>query len=97
VLGWPGHESQWRGGYEEMGSRGSDIERLYRTANWSEAAEILQRYNIAYVFVGALESSTYGVNLQKFDQNLAKIFEQNGVILYRVPWEVRQVTGGGQP
>jgi YYY domain-containing protein len=29
VLGWPGHEVQWRGGTEEIGSRESDIDRLY--------------------------------------------------------------------
>ncbi|MBK9492204.1 MAG: hypothetical protein IPO07_28005 [Haliscomenobacter sp.] len=30
VLGWPGHEGQWRGGYLEVGSREADIKRLYR-------------------------------------------------------------------
>jgi len=29
VLGWPGHESQWRGGSAEMGSRQPDIELIY--------------------------------------------------------------------
>ncbi len=62
VLGWPGHESQWRGGAEEMGSRESDIKRLYETNNWQEAQTILKRYNIRYVFVGGSERSTYRVN-----------------------------------
>ena len=29
VLGWPGHELQWRGGGEEIGSRENDIQQLY--------------------------------------------------------------------
>ena len=29
VLGWVGHEIQWRGGSKEMGSREDDIRRLY--------------------------------------------------------------------
>ena len=28
VLGWPGHEGQWRGGYLEQGSRQDDIRQL---------------------------------------------------------------------
>ncbi len=94
VLGWPGHESQWRGGYTEMGSRGTDIERLYRTTNWTEAREILQRYSIRYVYVGSLEYSAYAPNLLKFDQNLTKIFDQNGVLIYQVPLDLAQGSGG---
>jgi len=37
LLGWPGHESQWRGGGEEMGSRFADIQQLYETTDWNEA------------------------------------------------------------
>ena len=32
VLGWPGHEGQWRGGYTEVGSREDDIRRLFEIA-----------------------------------------------------------------
>jgi YYY domain-containing protein len=85
VLGWPGHESQWRGGGKEMGSRFADIERLYRTSNWEEARAILEQYQIRYVFVGGLERSTYRVNEIKFERFLMTVFQQGGATIYEVP------------
>jgi YYY domain-containing protein len=85
VLGWPGHESQWRGGAEEMGSRQSDIERLYQTSDWNDAQEILRKYNIRYVYIGSLERSTYRVNGTKFERFLTPAFEDDQVTIYEVP------------
>jgi len=85
VLGWPGHESQWRGGAAEMGTREADMRRLYESAGWREAQAILQQYGVRYVFVGSLERQAYRVNEQKFRQNLALIFEQGQTRVYRVP------------
>lgn len=85
VLGWPGHESQWRGGAEEMGSRQNDIERLYRTAEWTEAQDILRQYNVRYVYIGPLERAAYGVNETKFQRFLQPVFQQGQVTIYEVP------------
>jgi YYY domain-containing protein len=85
VLGWPGHESQWRGGYNEMGNRGDDIKRLYETANWDEANAILKQYEIHYVYIGPLESTTYTMNEEKFARNLAEIYRHGQVVIYEVP------------
>lgn len=82
VLGWPGHESQWRGGANEMGSRQSDIERLYQTSNWTEALAILEQYQIRYVFVGGLERSAYRVNEIKFQNFLKRVYWNNSVSIY---------------
>ncbi len=93
VLGWPGHESQWRGGGQEMGSRQDDLARLYCTRDWQEARAILDQYRIRYVYIGSLERSAYGpaacgVALQeaKFERNMRKVFEQGQVSIYEVPW-----------
>jgi uncharacterized membrane protein len=76
VLGWPGHESQWRGGYVEMGSRQADIDTLYRTRYWDEAIGILDRYAIDYVYVGALERISYEpLYEQKFEAHMDLIFQ----------------------
>ncbi|MHC1784481.1 MAG: DUF2298 domain-containing protein [Anaerolineaceae bacterium] len=85
VLGWPGHESQWRGGSKEMGSREADIELLYRTADWSEALAILNRYQIRYVYIGSLEQSEYRVKENKFATNLTPVFRNEEVTIYEVP------------
>jgi uncharacterized membrane protein len=84
VLGWPGHESQWRGGSAEMGSRQSDIETIYRSGRWEEVKQLLEKYSIRYVFVGPLERSTYLVNEAKFDTYLEVVFRQGDVTIYEV-------------
>lgn len=62
-LGWGGHEAQWRGGSPQilalLGPRGEDINRLYSTTDPAEASAILDRYHIAYVYVGVFERSGY--------------------------------------
>lgn len=95
VLGWPGHESQWRGGAEEMGSRETDIQRLYRTNDWQDALQIIQKYQIRYIYVGALERSTYRVSESKFQANLEPVFSNNSVIIYQVPELDLQVESTG--
>lgn len=85
VLNWPGHESQWRGGAQEIGSRESDIQRLYRTSDWQEALSVLQQYNIRYVVVGSLERGAYRVNEGKFQSNLQVVFQKGMVFIYEVP------------
>jgi YYY domain-containing protein len=85
VLGWPGHESQWRGGSTEQGTRQDDIQLLYSTAKWDTADEILQKYNIRYVYIGSLERTTYSVQEEKFRVHLKMVFQQGLVTIYEVP------------
>ncbi|MCI0554357.1 MAG: DUF2298 domain-containing protein [Anaerolineae bacterium] len=84
VLEWPGHEGQWR---EQalQGSRQQDIETLYSTTDWVTAQDIINRYNIRYVFVGNLERSSYRVSEDKFNSFLKPAFQQGIVTVYEVP------------
>jgi uncharacterized membrane protein len=84
VLGWPGHESQWRGGDSEMGSRYPDIDMLYGTNDWFTAEAILRQYGIRYIYIGNLEYSTYHVVDAKFRENLPVIYDQEGVLIFEV-------------
>jgi YYY domain-containing protein len=82
VLGWVGHELQWRGGGAEIGNRQSDIEQLYTTSDWSTAQAILNKYDIRYVYIGSRERSTYHVNETKFKRFLTVVFQQGDVAIY---------------
>jgi uncharacterized membrane protein len=84
VLGWPGHESQWRGTNDPQGTRQDDIAALYNTPSWETALGILKEYNIRYVYVGDRERSTYAIQEQKFQQNLVTVFQKGGVAIYEV-------------
>jgi len=91
VLGWVGHESQWRGGGQAMGSRQADLELLYCTRDWQIAKQILDLYNIRYIVVGPLERSVYQPNTttcpaglveSKFTASLPVAFQQGGLTIY---------------
>ncbi len=90
VLGWPGHESQWRGGAREIGSRQTDIQRLYCSREWAEAEAVIDQYGIEYIFIGPLERSTYtpqlcitGLNEAKFAQHLLPVYQGGDVTIYQ--------------
>jgi uncharacterized membrane protein len=82
VLGWPGHELQWRGGGEEIGSRESDIKQLYEAYDWESVEPILEQYDIDYVFVGSTERNTYQVREDKFAIHLKVVFNNSDVVIY---------------
>lgn len=85
VLGWPGHESQWRGGYEEIGSRQADIHNLFTSGDWNQTDDIMQQYGIDYVYVGELERNSYRPLLEaKFDAYLDLIYKNESVSIYAV-------------
>lgn len=81
VLGWPGHEVQWRGTAEPQGTRQADVQMLYESGDWQTALMIIQRYNIRYIFVGALERSTYAVDDAKF-RRFARAYDFGSVTIY---------------
>ena len=96
VLGWPGHESQWRGGAKEMGSRQTDIETLYRSTQWEEVQPILKEYHIRYVVFGGLERALRGSET-KFDMHLKTIFKNNTVMIYEYIESATVASGGMNP
>lgn len=85
VLGWPGHESQWRGGAREMGSREKDVELLYTVPDWETARNIIVSYNIRYIYVGSLEWNKYRIREEKFQTNMRLIFQNASVRIYESP------------
>ena len=85
VLGWPGHESQWRGGATEMGSREGDIRTIYQSNSWDETRSLLEKYEVRYVYIGPKERNTYRVNDTKFDRFLEIAYQFGQVKIYRVP------------
>ena len=84
VLGWSNHEGQWRD-QALQGTRTEDIQTLYVTNDWQTTQDIIDRYDIRYIYVGNLERSTYRVNEEKFNSFLKPVFQQGSVSVYAVP------------
>lgn len=85
VLGWYNHETQWRGNTIVQQQRLPDIYEIYSTLDETRARQLLQQYNVAYVYVGHEEQTQYPADaLAKFDRMFPVVFQQNGVKVYRV-------------
>jgi uncharacterized membrane protein len=85
LLGWGGHEQQWRGNYEEPRKREPVIEAIYTSPDVEETAALLDQYDVEYVYLGPLERSTYHVGqpvLAKFESLMDVVFQQGEVTIY---------------
>ena len=84
VLGWAGHELQWRGSHEPLSGRSEDIATIYKTEDAQEARRLLDKYGVDYVYVGDRERQAYGeAGLAKFDEFMDPAFRQGSVTVYR--------------
>jgi YYY domain-containing protein len=95
VLGWAGHQYQWRGSdTPEPGVRDPAVREIYEAPRWegSAAADWLDQYDVAYIYVGQQERTAYGANgripgQEKFNEQLPVAFQNNSVIIYR--WQAQ--------
>jgi YYY domain-containing protein len=84
LLGWGGHQSQWRGNYDEPARREPDIDLLFNTSDYGQAQNLLDKYGITYVNIGLLERERYSPQgLSKFEQIMTIAFQQDDVTIYR--------------
>jgi uncharacterized membrane protein len=84
VIGWAGHELQWRGPIPELGARQGDMAALYRDAPPDAIRPILDRYAIQYVVVGDVERKVYGDEVTiRFDPLLPIAFRSGPITIYR--------------
>ncbi len=63
LIGWVGHEHQWRGTSDEAVRRVADVERLYTSTDPREREALLRRYDVRYVIVGEVERQQYDAAL----------------------------------
>ena len=84
LLGWSGHENQWRGNYDEQARREPDIETLYTSTDAAEVLTLLDKYDISYVYIGPVERSRYSpAGLAKFAKLMEPVYDSGSVTIYR--------------
>jgi YYY domain-containing protein len=89
VLGWLGHQQQWRGGdpavLAQLGPRCADVDTIYSTTDTATARRLLAKYGVAYVYVGSLEQRVYGAeSLDKFSALGEMVFQQDEVTIFKL-------------
>ncbi|MFH1084789.1 MAG: DUF2298 domain-containing protein, partial [Chloroflexota bacterium] len=87
VLGWPGHEEQWRGDDREVLRRQRDIAAIYTLADEAQALALLRAYGVTLVVVGPHERDTYALDearLTRWRALLPARYEAGAVLILGV-------------
>ncbi len=76
LLGWSGHESQWRGKAYGTMAQGRDqaLNTIYRGGTPEQIAQVLDQWQIDYVYLGPAERSRYEIT-PAVESNLAAVME----------------------
>lgn len=87
VEGWLVHEWLWRGGYDQPGARQADVKLIYESEDSTQTRQLLNKYNVDYIFVGAKEYEKYpDLNPDKFlDLDASLVFESGQTQIYKLP------------
>jgi len=85
VLGWIGHELQWRSNQEEVLDREKDINTFYETDDINQINNIINKYSITIIILGPNEIEKYNLyNLQNFLRISEIIYENDEFKLLEV-------------
>jgi len=72
----------------DVNDRINDVDAFYTTLDQSQIKEIIQKYDIGYVYVGRMENAVYSTKgLEKFDgwKNLfVEVYRQSDISIYRI-------------
>lgn len=88
ILGWPGHEAQWRGDEREIQARLPALERIYTSDDAAEVLTLLRRYDATLLYVGAREWQLYGLDAARlawYETFLTPVYGEGLQRFYRLP------------
>ena len=93
LMGWGGHEYQWRfnwlqqpGRGDVIGQRLNAVTQIYTDASAQQVLALLHQYSARYVYVGAAERQLYPTaNLERFAKFLRVVYHSTDVTIYAVP------------
>lgn len=88
LLGWVGHELQWRGSeYATMAAgRGEAVQGIYNPSSSAELARLVREWDVGLVYLGPAERARYAVTPQhemRLGSVLELAFESGEARLYR--------------
>ena len=89
LLGWKGHEHQWRGGrsVKLLDDREELVAQIYRSEDPEQVLHLLDDNDVRYVYVGVRERDKYGKGqFDRFSSFLKPVFRSQDVVIYeRLP------------
>jgi uncharacterized membrane protein len=93
LMGWGGHEFQWRYNWLQQPGRADTIRqrlnavaKIYTDTNDQQVLALLHQYSVRYVYVGAAERQLYpSADLGRFATFLHTVYHSADVTIYAVP------------
>ena len=77
VLGWYVHEWLWRGDTQDLNMRSADVEQIYTSTDAAVVEELLNQYQVSYIFVGSKEREKYPALNEYVLQQMGQIVFQD--------------------
>lgn len=84
ILGWPGHQRQWRSDLNE-GARRAAVDAIY-AGNRLQALEAVVRWRVTHVIVSREERTQYGARVASSFAGWPIVFANAGVTVYLTPY-----------
>jgi uncharacterized membrane protein len=92
ILGWGGHEYQWRVNWlnnpanaADFNRRSADIDTIYTSPDAGQVLQLLHHYHARYLYVGTLERQKYPkADLGRFASFLQVVYQAGGVSIYKI-------------
>jgi len=84
LLGWPGHQVQWRA-RAPVAARQSTVDEAYREGATPRIQSFLAHLGVTHVYVGGEERRQYGAGVADRFEGWPVAFEASGVRILTVP------------
>ena len=85
ILGWRVHEWLWRGSFDQPGTKTEEVKTIYESDNLAQTKDLLNRYQVQFIFVGTLEKEQYQeLNEEKIIGLGRVVFSSGQTKIYRI-------------
>lgn len=82
VMGWYVHEWLWRDDTSAQNVRAADIKKIYTSTDEVEVRQLIDKYNITYIYIGTLECEKFPELNHKLLQSIGTVAFSDGVSTY---------------
>jgi len=84
ILGWHDHEWLWKDNYQWVAARAQDVETIYTSTDAALVKELLEAYDVSYIYLGDEEHKRFEVN-DALLQTLGEIvFRNDGAYIIKI-------------
>ena len=76
IAGWHTHEWLWRNDLEDIDLKDQDVTTIYTSADAQQVKELIEEYDVSYIFIGSCERESYGDALNE------ELLNSLGIVVY---------------